>query len=170
MEAMDPLVETLAEDTRWEDFGLEVLAERAGQAVLAGLGLRPEGFQIAVLGCDDARIQALNTDFRGKAQPTNVLSWPSEDLAEDLPGAAPALPLPGEAGDPWSLGDIAIAWETCAREAEAQGKPMVDHVMHLLVHGMLHLLGYDHVRDADAAVMEASEVRILATLGIADPY
>jgi probable rRNA maturation factor len=85
-------------------------------------------------------------------------------------GEAPDLPEPGEADDPESLGDIAIAWETCAREAEAQGKPMANHVTHLLVHGVLHLLGYDHVEDEDALLMEGLEVRILASLGVSDPY
>ncbi len=79
-------------------------------------------------------------------------------------------PARGTAAAPESLGDIAIAWETCAREAEAQGKLMADHVAHLIVHGVLHLLGHDHVDEADAAVMEAAEVRILASLGISDPY
>lgn len=166
----ETLVETVVEDDRWQAFGLEPLADRAGRAVLAALDLPAEHFQIVVMGCDDARIATLNAEFRGKAQPTNVLSWPSEDLAPDTAGAPPHRPAPGEAGDPWSLGDIALAWETCAQEAEAQGKTMSDHVLHLLVHGILHLLGYDHVQDADAELMEATEVRILETLGVADPY
>lgn len=164
------LVETVIEDARWETFGLAALAERAGRAALAGLGLSGTGFAISVLGCDDARIAALNADFRDKPVPTNVLSWPSEDRAAAQIGATPDLPEPGDAEDPVELGDIAIAWETCTREAEAQGKPMADHVTHLLVHGVLHLLGYDHVEDADAALMEALEVRILASLGVSDPY
>ncbi|WP_333815976.1 rRNA maturation RNase YbeY [Tabrizicola sp.] len=164
------LVETVIEDARWEAFGLEALAECTGRAVLAGLGLPVEGFAISLMGCDDARIAVLNGDFRGKPQPTNVLSWPSEELGADFAGEAPELPEPGAADDPESLGDIAIAWETCAREAEEQGKPMADHVTHLIVHGVLHLLGYDHIEDADAALMETLEVRILASLGVSDPY
>lgn len=164
------LVETVIEDARWEGFGLEALAERAARAVLAGLDLPTEGFAISLMGCDDARIAVLNADFRGKPQPTNVLSWPSEERAAEFAGEAPDLPGPGEADDPESLGDIAIAWETCAREAEGQGKPMADHVTHLLVHGVLHLLGYDHIEDEDAALMEGLEVRILASLGVSDPY
>jgi probable rRNA maturation factor len=82
----------------------------------------------------------------------------------------PEAPQAGTADDPVELGDIAIAYETCEREAAAQGKPMADHVTHLLVHGLLHCLGYDHVDDEDAAVMEATEVRILASLGLSDPY
>lgn len=164
------LVDTVIEDTRWEAFGLSSIAERAATAALAGVGLAAKGFSVSVMGCDDARIAALNADFRGKPQPTNVLSWPSEERGAEFVGDAPDLPEPGDPADPESLGDIAIAWETCAREAEEQGKPMGDHVTHLLVHGVLHLLGYDHVEDEDAALMEALEVRILATLGVSDPY
>lgn len=167
---MEPLTDTVIEDARWQAFGLPAAAELAGRATLAALGLEPTGLQIVVMGCDDARIAALNADFRAKPQPTNVLSWPAEDLSPEEPGGDPLPPEPGEPDDPESLGDIAIAWETCEREAVEQGKTMADHVTHLLVHGVLHLLGHDHIEEADAARMEAAEVRILATLGIADPY
>jgi probable rRNA maturation factor len=164
------LVETVTEDARWEAFGLAARAERAAEATLAALGQPPAGFQIALLACDDARIAVLNTEFRGKPVPTNVLSWPSQDRAAEFAGDPPESPRPGSAEAPESLGDIAIAWETCAREAEAQGKSLADHVTHLVVHGVLHLLGYDHVDDEDALLMEQLEVRILATLGVSDPY
>lgn len=167
---MEPLVDCVIEDARWEGLGLEPLSLRAASAVLAALSLREAGFTLCVMGCDDARISVLNAEFRGKPAPTNVLSWPSEDLAEDGPGTAPAQPLPGEPDAPWSLGDIAISYDTCAREAEAAGKSLADHVTHLVVHGVLHLLGYDHIDDADAALMEKHEVAILATLGVDDPY
>jgi probable rRNA maturation factor len=164
------LVETMVEDARWEAFGLAPLAERAGRAALSGAGLPVEGFSISVMGCDDARIAALNADFRGKPQPTNVLSWPSDERGAEFAGEVPEPPEPGNPDDPESLGDIAISWETCAREAEVQGKPMADHVTHLIVHGVLHLLGYDHIEEEDAAVMEGLEVRVLASLGVSDPY
>ena len=164
------LVETVIEDARWEGFDLAALGERAGRAVLEGLGLPATGFSISLMGCDDARIAVLNADFRGKPQPTNVLSWPSDERGAEFVGEAPEPPEPGAAEEPESLGDIAIAWETCAREAEAQDKPMADHVTHLIVHGVLHLLGYDHIEDEDAALMEGLEVRILASLGVSDPY
>lgn len=164
------LVETVIEDARWEAFGLAALAERAGRAVLSALDLPPDGFAISLMGCDDARIAVLNADFRGKPTPTNVLSWPAEERGAEFVGEAPDLPEPGEDDDPEPLGDIAIAWETCAREAEEQGKPVTDHVTHLIVHGILHLLGYDHIEDEDAALMEGLEVRILASLGVSDPY
>lgn len=161
---MEPLVDLVIEDPRWDSFGLEPLALRAVQAALAILTLPETGYQLVVMGCDDARIAALNADFRGKPTPTNVLSWPADDLT---PGEAPD---PGTPDDPEPLGDIALAWETCAREALEAGKPMADHVSHLIVHGLLHCLGHDHMADADAAVMEGLEVRILASLGISDPY
>lgn len=167
---MDGLVEAVIEDVRWEAFGLAALSIRAAGAVLAALNLPSAGFQIVVMGCDDARIAALNADFRGKPRPTNVLSWPSQERGADFVGETPELPEPGGPDDPAALGDIAIAWETCAREAEGQGKLMADHVTHLIAHATLHLLGYDHVEDEDAALMEGVEVRILATLGISDPY
>jgi probable rRNA maturation factor len=167
---MNALVETVIEDDRWEACGLEALAERAAGCTLATLGLAEQGFLLVVMGCDDARIATLNADFRGKPQPTNVLSWPSEERGAELPGQMPDLPEPGDADDPEELGDIAIAFETCAAEAAAQGKTMQDHVTHLTVHGILHLLGFDHQTDADAALMEGIESRILATLGVSDPY
>ena len=165
---MEPLVDIVIEDARWDAFGIEALAEAAVRAAFAELGLDPTGFSLCLMGCDDARIMELNGDFRGKAKPTNVLSWPSEERA--TPGEVPELPQAGEADDPEHLGDIAISYETCAAEAEAADKPMRDHVTHLVVHGFLHLLGYDHVQDVDATVMEATEVRILARMGLSDPY
>jgi probable rRNA maturation factor len=164
------LVETVIEDLRWEAFGLVPVAERAARAALLSAGVPVEGFAISLMGCDDARIADLNADFRAKPQPTNVLSWPSEERGAEFVGEAPAAPEPGAADDPAPLGDIAIAWETCEREAGQHGKSMTDHVTHLIVHGTLHLLGYDHVEDEDAALMEGLEVRILASLGVSDPY
>ncbi|MHC0053433.1 rRNA maturation RNase YbeY [Actibacterium sp. D379-3] len=166
---MSDLVETLIEDDRWDAAGLAELADVACGATLAHLGLTGD-FEISLLGCDDARIAVLNADFRGKPAPTNVLSWPAADLAASDDGARPAAPEPGLVGMPAELGDIAIAYETCMREADEQDKPFRDHVTHLLVHGCLHLLGFDHIRPQDAALMEGQEVEILASLGLADPY
>lgn len=167
---MEPLVDIVIEDARWEALGLEALADKAARGVLAELGLGAEGFMLCVMGCDDARIMELNTDFRAKAKPTNVLSWPSEERGAEEDGVAPDLPEPGDDEMPEELGDIAIAYETCAAEAAEQGKSMVDHVTHLLVHGTLHLLGFDHIREKDAALMEGCEISILAKMGLANPY
>ncbi len=153
-------VDLIVEDRRWEAVGLQALAERACGAALAQCGV--SGAEIAILACDDARIAALNGDFRGKAAATNVLSWPSEERGAEEAGGAPRAPVDLE------LGDIAISYDTCAREAE--GRSFADHVVHLLVHGTLHLLGYDHVDDEDAALMEGLEIVILGKMGIANPY
>jgi len=99
-----------------------------------------------------------------------VLSWPAQDLAALVPGERPAKPLSDPFEDAISLGDIALAYETCAREAEAQNKPLANHTTHLVVHGLLHLLGYDHENDADADLMEQLEIEVLATMGIESPY
>ncbi|MEX0316533.1 MAG: rRNA maturation RNase YbeY [Ruegeria sp.] len=160
-------VDLTLEDPRWQD--LEALADRAIAVTLAHQRLDSEICEISVLGCDDARIAELNSEFRAKPQPTNVLSWPAEDLSADTPGGQPHAPEPDFTGE-IALGDIAISYDTCAREAEATGKTMSDHTAHLLIHGLLHLLGYDHIRDPDATLMEGLEIEILGKLGIDNPY
>ena len=167
---MEPLVDCVIEDARWADVGLEALALRAARAALTALNLALDQYTLCVMGCDDARIATLNAQFRGKPTPTNVLSWPAEDLSPDAPGEEPYLPGEGDPKDPLTLGDIALSYETCAREAAEAEKPMTDHVTHLVLHGLLHCLGYDHIHDADAARMETLEVQILASLGLPDPY
>ena len=159
-------VDCVIEDARWEGADLPGLSARASAAALAHLGLDPEAWEIVVMGCDDARIAELNAGFRGKSAPTNVLSWPSAERGAAQPGKAPAPPDPA---DP-ELGDIAIAYDTCAREAGTGGKPLADHATHLIVHAVLHLLGYEHETEADAALMERLEVEILCKLGLPDPY
>jgi probable rRNA maturation factor len=167
---MEPLVDIVIEDERWQAVDLPALADRAARAMLADLGLAEQGFTLCLMACDDARIATLNADFRGKPQPTNVLSWPSEERGSAADGALPDSPEPGTPEAPEELGDMALAWETCCAEAKAAEKTVEDHVTHLVLHGMLHLLGYDHIRDKDAELMEATEQRILARLGVADPY
>lgn len=158
-------VEVIIEDARWEDAGLEALAETAVTATLSHLGLDPEAWDVSLLGADDARIAVLNGDFRAKPQPTNVLSWPTVELGADKEGDMPHPPKHAP-----ELGDIALAFETCQREAAEQKKPFEHHVLHLIVHGSLHLLGYDHVRNADGDLMESTETAILQSLGVPDPY
>jgi probable rRNA maturation factor len=131
-------------------------AARAAAAALAAHGAGAEGELSVALG-DDALLRRLNRDHRGQDKATNVLAFP---LAE--PDADPALPA--------LLGDVVVARETVLREAAAQGKKAADHLVHLVVHGTLHVLGHDHSTDADAARMEALETAVLAGLGIADPY
>jgi len=125
----------------------EVVVERAAAAALGTI----EG-DVVVLLADDAAVQNLNQRFRDKDRPTNVLSFPA---------AESAFP---------HLGDVVLGHAYCAAEAEAQGKSLSDHLSHLVVHGVLHLLGRDHEDDAEAEEMEAEEREILAELGVADPY
>ena len=112
----------------------------------------PADAEVTVLLTEDAELKTLNAQFRGKDKPTNVLSFPA---------AAFAAP---------HLGDVALAFETCAREADEQGKPLSDHLSHLVAHGVLHLLGWDHEADAEAEAMEALERKVMARLGVPDPY
>ncbi|GAA5073316.1 rRNA maturation RNase YbeY [Roseibacterium beibuensis] len=163
-------VDILIEADVWDETTLETLARKAFEAALVELDLDPDGFAVSLLACDDDRIATLNAEFRGKPTPTNVLSWPSEERGAETPGEMPDLPVPIGDGPPEELGDIALAYETCAREAAEAGKPLDDHLAHLLVHGLLHLLGFDHETDTDAELMEQLETRILARLGVPDPY
>lgn len=156
-------LDVVIEDDRWTAAGLEDLGRRAFCATIAHLGL-PETTGACLMACDDARIAELNTAFRDRPTPTNVLSWPSAERGALDPGGPPFPPEEDE------IGDIALAYDTCAREAAEQGKPFDAHVTHLVVHGLLHLLGYDHIDDEDAALMEGLEVEILGKLGLADPY
>ena len=161
-------VEVLIEDCRWEQAELERLSLKALQAVLAHFNLGSERFEVDILACDDARIAQLNGDFRETAKATNVLSWPSQERTAQEDGADPN-PFDQMADDP-SLGDIALSYPTCRAEADAAGLVFSDHILHLLVHSMLHLLGYDHKRDLDATLMEGLEIEILGKLGVNNPY
>ncbi len=139
-------------DPRWRKArGLSARLRAAAELALRRGRARKDA-TLTVLLTDDAALKALNHDFRGKNTPTNVLSFP-----------APA-------NDEAYLGDVALAYDVTLTEARAAGKRFADHATHLVIHGVLHLLGFDHVRGADARVMEPLETRILAELGIADPY
>lgn len=155
--------EFVIEDTRWNAQNLAEIGARVGTSLSAHL-IFPEDASAVVMACGDEEIAQLNKDFRSKLQPTNVLSWPSTDLVSDVAGQVPTL-----AFDP-ELGDIAMSFETCTGEAEAAGIAIADHVTHLLIHASLHLLGYDHIKDMDAELMEEIEIDVLAKLGISNPY
>ena len=148
----------------WPQGQWEALAERAAEGLAQ---VTPElgnpRLSTSLLFTSDAEIHALNREWRQRDKPTNVLSFPM--LArEEL------LALPAE-GPPELLGDVALAHETCAREAAEKGVPLEHHAAHLIVHGLLHLAGYDHeASEAEAEAMEALETKALAICGIADPY
>ena len=145
------MIDVILEEAAWEaaEPAAAALAEITATAVLTHE--RAAERDIAILLADDARVAALNASFRGKSEPTNVLSFPAAASAQEL-------------------GDIALAFGVCAREAAEQGKSLAHHLQHLTAHGVLHLLGYDHESDVEAEAMEAKERAILAGLGVADPY
>jgi probable rRNA maturation factor len=147
-------IEIATQSKAWEKLpGAEAAVRRAVEAALQGEHV--EKGEIGVVLTDDSGIQTLNNSFRATDKATNVL----------------AFPAPKHSGNgPKPIGDIVLAYETLTREAESDGKAALHHLMHLAVHATLHLLGFDHIDDADADTMEARERAILATFGIADPY
>lgn len=152
-------VEILVEAGAWPPAAhLEALASRAVEAVFAELvrDLVPES-EVSLVFTDDEAIRRLNAEWRNSDKPTNVLSF--SGMPHGTGGAVPAM-----------LGDIVLAAETVRGEAEAEHKTLDHHLAHLIVHGLLHLLGFDHEDDAEAEVMEEAERRVLARLAIADPY
>jgi probable rRNA maturation factor len=144
-------IEIVIEEPRWREEGRDFSAmlRRAARVALQASDASRQG-GVTILLSDDVKLAALNGQFRGKNKPTNVLSFPS--AAEDY------------------LGDVAIAHGVTSREAQEAGKSIHDHTVHLAVHGVLHLLGYDHESAREAQIMEPLEVAILKKLGIADPY
>jgi probable rRNA maturation factor len=149
---------------------VEDLARRAAEAAAtvsgpAAKALAARGAEISLVLTDDATLRRYNRDYRGIDKPTNVLAFAAVVAPGWEPGGAP-----GEAEGPLLLGDVLLARETLAREAEAQGKRPADHLCHLVVHGVLHLLGQDHQAESEAQVMERLEVAALGRLGVADPY
>lgn len=143
------MIEVEVDDEAWSKAAPDVVAvvERA-----ASVALGDTVGDVVVLLADDAHVQQINGQFRDKDRPTNVLSFPAPDSARP------------------HLGDLILAYGVCAAEAAEQGKSLSDHLSHLTIHGVLHLLGYDHEIDDEAEAMEADERRLLASLGIADPY
>ncbi|MFN4112907.1 MAG: rRNA maturation RNase YbeY [Sphingomonadaceae bacterium] len=148
----------------WPAGDWDALAERAAAAASeVEPALANARLEASLLFTNDAEVHALNREWRGRDRPTNVLSFPMLEQEE--------LDHLGPDGPPVMLGDIALAFETCAREAAEKNVPLEHHAAHLIVHGLLHLAGHDHVdSDTQAEAMEALEVKALAFLGIADPY
>ena len=158
----------LLQETPWPQGDWEELAERAAGKTIAATSHADiittfATIEISIRLASDDEVRALNRQYRAKDKPTNVLSFPmvQSDLIDTLCNHDDGEVL---------LGDIVLAHETCAREAKERGVPVKDHATHLIVHGVLHLLGYDHMNDAEAEAMEAIERDVMAALGLHDPY
>jgi probable rRNA maturation factor len=166
-----PAIDIVVESPLWKaQRGVRAVLQRAiGEAAAmtaisggkAAALAATSGGELAIVLTDDSAIRALNRDWRGKDQPTNVLSFPAP---------APARTLPGQPGEVRLIGDIVIAYETVEREARAEQRPFRHHLAHLAVHGFLHLVGHDHVAEAEADAMEALEIAVLARLDMPNPY
>lgn len=161
-------VEILRHGTAWDGRHIsDATVELAAHAALAAAPpCKAAHYEVTIVLTDDAEIRDLNRTWRGKDEPTNVLSFPAgnvpfliEDAGDDAPSAEPV-----------PLGDIVIAYETTRAEADEKTITLADHLSHLVVHGTLHLLGFDHLDDDEAETMENLERQVLASLGIADPY
>lgn len=146
------MIDIEIDDPAWTQ-ALPEIEKVVRYAALVALEVEEAGHgEVAFRLTDDAGVQALNRDFLGKDAPTNVLSFPTPPNPRSY------------------LGDVALAYGVCAREAAEQDKPLAHHVSHLVIHGVLHLLGYDHIGDDEAEVMEDLERTLLADMGIPDPY
>ena len=162
------MIETVITAGTWPPFDWQPLADRAATVTIAatphaGLSSTVATVEISIRLTSDNEVQTLNRQYRQQDKPTNVLSFPmvQPDLIDGLSNTDDGEIL---------LGDIVLAHETCAREAAERGVPVEDHATHLIVHGVLHLLGYDHMTDADAEAMESIEREVMASLGLHDPY
>ena len=148
--------------TDWATLARKAAESAIAESAFPQLATGPRAVEISVRLTGDEEVRALNEQWRGKDRPTNVLSFPMiarDDLLAMKPDGGPEM-----------LGDIALAYETCCREAEAKGVPLDHHAAHLLLHGLLHLAGHDHQADGEAETMEALETKALALMKIADPY
>lgn len=168
----------LSREEPWPEADWDALAIRSARAAVSatpqgGLATSPALVEISVRLTSDEEVRQLNAQYRGKDKPTNVLSFPmiQPDLLDAVTQNSDANACGASTtGGEVLLGDIVLAHGVCAAEASEKGVPLADHAAHLVVHGVLHLLGYDHQEEDEAAAMEAIERDVLAGLGIADPY
>mgnify|MGYP003311284302 CR=1 FL=1 len=156
-------VEILVEDNRWASINLEELVGNAFYQTLIELGYSQSDYFVSVLGCSDKKMRELNHTFRSKDTSTNVLSWPSRERLRVVEGDHPK---PLDRTLDAELGDIALAYETCLQEANQYNTNFASYVQHLTIHGILHLVGYDHSSDPDATLMEDLESQILGNLSL----
>lgn len=150
-------LDVIVDDERWEELGdVEALSQAAAQAALDAAAYQKPCI-VSILFTTDEALRTMNRTWRNIDKPTNVLSFPASKMAQIE-------------GTPCMLGDIALSFDTLQREANTDHKTLKDHSLHLIIHGVLHLIGYDHETDAEAKEMEGLEVKALASLGVKNPY
>ena len=165
-------IDILTQDSRWESIPLK---EPCRKALILSLAFTKENlgkYGISVLACDDSEIANLNLKFRGVNKSTNILAWPEYDLKNDRPGSLPKglNTIVNKCSSEISLGNLALSFDRCFSEAQQSSLNFRDYITHLCLHGCLHLLGFDHVDEKDATLMEEIEVNLLYSVGIKNPY
>jgi probable rRNA maturation factor len=156
MQKLNVTVDIQIHDNRWDEYKENVSIERIIDKIIEIE--KCNNFELSICLTNDDEIRILNKNYRNKDKPTNVLSFPNEQLMSDLKERQVLL------------GDIILSYDTIKNEASQGGKNFIDHMTHLIIHGLLHLLGYDHMDDEQAQQMELQEIKILSSLGLKDPY
>lgn len=159
-------------DRRWKQIPLEEIAVNALKLIIANFLEKDKKFGVSILASNDAELKELNRSFRGKNTSTNIISWPEHSLQTKQPGCLPKQlsKLIANYKGETLLGNLAISFERCSIEAKEKKINFEDHMFHLLLHGYLHLIGFDHQHELDANLMENIEIRLLSRVGIKNPY
>jgi probable rRNA maturation factor len=162
----------LFKDKRWTEVPLEEIAKTALNLIVDRFLGKNNNFEVSILASNDSEIRKLNKNFRGKNTNTNIISWPEYNPQSKQPGDFPKQ-INKSKSDPEGktfLGNLAISFERCSTEAEEKNINFEDHILHLLLHGYLHLVGFNHQNELDATLMENIEIRLLSGVGIKNPY
>ena len=160
------------EDSRWQILPLKKIALASLNLVADNVFLNSKDLEISILASNDCELMDLNKQFRGHNVPTNILSWPEHDYKRTKPGELPKRISKSSdcINGSYFLGNLAISFDRCSTEAENRNITVEDHIAHLLIHGCLHLVGFDHDNKLDAILMENIEKKLLSDLGIKNPY
>ena len=165
-------INVIFEDKRWVKIPLEEIAKVALKLIIERFLVKDNNFEVSLLASNDTEIRELNKSFRGNDSSTNIISWPEQEVQLREPGNCPVQMdkfRPDSEGIIF-LGNLAISFERCSTEAEEKNIYFDDHILHLLLHGCLHLIGFDHQNELDANLMENIEIRLLSGVGIKNPY
>ena len=165
-------INVIFKDERWVKIPLEEIAKGALKLISDRFSVKDNNFEVSLLASNDAEIKELNKKFRGNDSSTNIISWPELETQPREPGHFPVQmdKLKSDSKGAIFLGNLAISFERCSTEAEEKNIFFADHMLHLLLHGYLHLIGFDHQNELDATLMEDIEIGLLSGAGIKNPY